>query len=136
MVNVLSARSALQNHLRNGLLFRVRDRKRGIFDSELGGELSGLAVESHCGASSGHTDNFAVAPAHSVIPAGAERFHGRFFGRESRRIALHAIRFRVAVTDFSGREDALEKSDAKALNGLADARNFSDIDTSADNHDL
>ena len=126
--------SALENHLRDRLLFRVRDRQCYVPDPESGCELTRLAVELHRRTSAGHSHDFAIAPAHAVVPSSAERFHRRLFRGESSGIALHPVRFRVAVAHFGLSEDSLEKSQSETLDGLADTRYFRDIDSGSDDH--
>src|ERR1700676_2405849 len=120
--------SVLQNHLRHRLLRRVRDRQSHILDSEFHCEFSGLPVECHSRTASRHADYLAIAPPHSMIPAGAERFHGGFFGGEACGIALEPVRLRIAIAPLSRGEDALQKTLPEALHRLADAGNFGDVD--------
>jgi hypothetical protein len=81
-----------------------------------------------------HADDFAISPAHAMIPARAERLHRRFFGGEPCGITLHSIRLGIAVTALARGKDPLQKSFSEAINRLPDARDLSDIDACADNH--
>src|SRR5579862_120032 len=128
-------RLALQNYLRDGLFLRVRERQRSILYSQLRREFSRLAMESHGGTAPGHARDFAVAPAHAMIPSGAECFHRGFLCCESRSITLKAVRLRVAIANLPGSKNALYETVAKALDGLADAGNLGDIDACAYDHD-
>jgi hypothetical protein len=69
-----------------------------------------------------------------MIPAGPQGLHGGFLGGETRGIALEAIRLRIAIADLSGGEDALQETLPEALDGLADARDFRDVDARAYDH--
>src|SRR5580700_6185477 len=104
-----------QNDLRNRLFRCVRDRQRGILNSQLGGELSGLAVKRHRRTSPWHACNLTVPPANTVIPSRAERLHRSLFGREARRITLVAICFRNAIAHFPLRINAIEEALPEAL---------------------
>src|SRR5450755_3534131 len=70
--------SALENHLRDGLLRRVRDRQSHVFRSQPRRELGGLAVEGNRRPPSRHANDLAIAPAYAMIPAGAQRLHRGF----------------------------------------------------------
>jgi hypothetical protein len=69
-----------------------------------------------------------------MIPAGAESLHGRFLGGEASSVALEAIRLRIAIANLSLSENPLKKTLPEALNGLAYAGNFGDVDAGAYNH--
>src|ERR1700678_2229336 len=105
-----------------------------MLHAEFGGKLGGFAVERNCRASARQARHFAIAPAYAVAPARAQSLHGRFFSREARGVALHAIGLRIAIADFASGEDALYKALAKAFDRLPDARNLCDIDAGADDH--
>jgi hypothetical protein len=69
-----------------------------------------------------------------MIPARAESFHSGFLGSEARGITLDAIGLGVAIANLFGCVNALEETLSEALNGLADARNFRDVDAGAYDH--
>src|SRR5579863_2055153 len=91
-------------------------------------------MESHGRASAGQARDFAVAPADAMIPASAQSLHRGFLGGETRCITLETIGLGIAVENFSRGEDALQKTVPEALNGLADAGNFGDVDACAYDH--
>src|SRR5581483_2155009 len=95
-----------QNHAGDGLFFRMRDRQGNVLRAHFRSELSGFAMELNCWAPTWFANHLHVAPAHTMVPTGTERFHCSFFGGESRSITLHPIRLRLAVLDFPVREDA------------------------------
>src|ERR1700686_3886560 len=127
--------SVLQNHLGHRLLRRVRDRQSHILDSEFHREFSSPPVECHRRTASRHADYLAIAPPHSMIPAGAERLHGGLFGGEACGIALEPVRLRIAIAHLSRGEDALQKTLPEALHRMADAGNFGDVDARAYDHE-
>src|ERR1700730_16313887 len=128
--------SVFQNHLRHRLFCGVGDRQSHILDSEFQCEFSSLPVECHGWAASRHADYLAVPPAHPMVPAGAERFHGGFLGGEACGIALEPVRLRIAIAHLCRCEDALQETLPEALHGLADAGNFGDVDARAYDHEL
>src|SRR5690349_21670869 len=91
-------------------------------------------MKSHRGSAARHTRDFAIAPADTVIPTRAQCLHGSLLGREARGVTLEAVGLGVAVANLPRRVDPLEKSVPKALDGLPDTRNFSDIDARAYDH--
>src|SRR5438309_3837216 len=77
-----------------------------------------------------------VLPAHAIVPTGAKRLHGRFFGCESRGIPLEAIGFCIAVADFAFGKDPADESLAKAIDRLSNWRDSGNIDPRAKNHEF
>src|SRR5450432_846141 len=126
--------SALKDQLRDRLLRGMRDRQRDILHSQLRGEFPSLPVKGHGRPPSRHPRDFTIAPPHAMIPARAQRLHRSFLGGEARGVTLEAVSLGIAVANLSRREDALQKAVPKALNGLPDARNFSDVDARAYDH--
>ena len=53
---------------------------------------------------------------------------------EARGITLHPIRLGIAIANLSRGKDALQKTLPEALDGLADAGNFGDVDARAYDH--
>ena len=105
-----------------------------FFVPSLAANSPALPWNDHGRTASGHAGDFAIAPAHAVIPAGAESLHGGFFGGEARGIALEAIRLGIAIANLSRSVDALQKAVPEALDGLADAGDFGDVDARAYDH--
>src|SRR5205807_3078307 len=81
-----------------------------------------------------HPNHFTIAPAHPVIPSRAQRLHRRFLRRKPRRVSLHAVRLRITVANFALGKDSPYKAISEALDGVANAGNFSDVDASANDH--
>src|SRR5215467_2920427 len=102
----------------NGLLRGVRQRQCDMDSSELRCKFGRLAVENDSWPSSGFAVDFDVAPTDAVVPAGAKRFHRRFFGRKARGIAFIAVRLGVAVAHLLFRKDSSQKAISKAGDGL------------------
>jgi hypothetical protein len=119
----------LENDLCQGLCFGVRDAERDTLDAEVGGNFCGFAGEREGGAAALLADYFQVDPTNSAAPAGAERFHGGFFGGETASVSLELILEALAICDFVECEDTAEERLAMALNGSLDARDFGDIHT-------
>jgi YfiH family protein len=105
-----------------------------ILGAEFGGEFAGYTTEPQHRLAAGLIGNFDVAPADSVTPAGAQRFHCGFFHREAAGIALELIFVALAIGDFRGREEALEEGLAVALDGRLNAIDLCDIQSQADDH--
>src|SRR5208282_4393518 len=132
--NVLAA-SVFEDHVGKSLVGSVGEGERDIPGAEFDRDLSGLAVELQGRALSSGTDDFDVAPADAPAPAGAKSLHARFLGGEAGGVAFKAAGLRLAIADFSFGENAAQEAFAVALNRCADARDFSDIDTSAEDHE-
>ncbi len=101
---------------------------------KLAEELGRLVVIGDRGTASGSSADLYVVPGDAAIPAGADGFHGGFFGGEASGVALCLVGFGFAIANLFGREDALEKTTPEALDGLGDPPDFRDIDTGADDH--
>ena len=128
--------SALENDLSNGLLFRVRDRKSYVLGAQLRGEFTGFAVKLHRRTSAWFSHYLAIAPADAMVPSGAERLHGGLFSSESCSIALHSVCFGVAILHLRLGENSFEEAQSEALNGLANAGHFGNVDSGSDDHDF
>src|SRR5579863_1631110 len=113
-----------QNHLRDCLLLRVRDRKRRMFHSEPRRNLPRLPVKIHRRTPTRQACNLAIPPANPVAPARAQSLHRRLFRREARRVALHPVRLGIAITNFSLGINAPQKSIAKAFNRSPHSRDL------------
>jgi len=120
--------------LRDRLLGGVGKRERNVSSAHPSGKLGRLAVECDSGPASGLAGDFDVTPAHAMVPAGAERFHGCFLGGEAGGVTFHSIGLGIAVAYLAFGEHAAEESVTMAGKGLRDARNFRDVDPSADDH--
>src|SRR6266566_5831069 len=127
-------RSAFENDLRDRLFRGVRNRQGSIFHTEFEGELSRPSMEGHGGPTARQADNLAIAPPYAVIPSGSKSFHGGFLGGEARGVTLHAICLGIAISNLSRGEDTLQKALPEALDGLANARDFGDVDARAYDH--
>src|SRR5205823_12877599 len=99
-----------------------------------GSDRFSLAVKNARRAPTRCATDFHILPAHAVVPAGAKRFHGRFFGGETRGISLSTVRFRLAVVHLSFGEYAVQKALPVTLNRIGNPRNFSNVDASAYDH--
>ena len=69
------------------------------------GATAGPAVEARAGRAAGSADHLHIAPADAAKP-GAERFHYRLFGRETRRQVGRAA---PAIGDFPGGEHTTQE---------------------------
>jgi len=112
----------------------VGDREGDVLDAQLCGELAGDAAETKCRLAAGQVCDFDVAPAHAVAPAGAERFHRRFFYREASSESLELVLVPLAVGDLGRREEALDERPAVALNGRLNPVNLRNVQSHPDNH--
>src|ERR1035441_169518 len=126
---------ALEDDLRDCLFLGVWNRQWGLFHAEFRGEFCSLAVECNGRTATRHADHFAIAPPYAMVPAGAQSLHGCFLGCEASRVTLHAICLGIAIAHLSRSVDALQKTLAETLDGLADAGNFCDVDACAYDHD-
>src|SRR5208283_3362975 len=117
-----------------GLLGRVGKREGDVFRAQLGRDGRGLTMKLKGGTLPLRPHHFDIAPADAVTPSRAERLHSGFLGGKARGIAFKAARFSFAVTDFAVGENAAKKAVAKALNAFADAGNFGDVHSGAQNH--
>lgn len=120
---------ALKNDLGEGLIGGVRDAYYDVLHIEAIGDMGGFAGELDRWAAALFAGDFDVDPADAAAPAGAERFHGGFFGREAACISLVFVLETLAVFLFLGGINAVQEGFAVALDGGLDARNFCDINT-------
>jgi len=128
--------STLEDHLRDGLVRGMRDRKSSVASTEFGGEFFGFAMEAYGGTSAGHAHDLAIAPAHTVIPSGAQRLHCCFLRGEPSCITLGPICLRVAISNLALSKNALQKARSETLNRLSYAIDFGNINSGSDNHAL
>ncbi len=112
----------------------MRDRKRNVFDANTRREFSGNAAEAQRRFPAGQIRHFDVHPAHPARPSCAERFHRRFFRGESPGVALKGVPVPLAIFDFKGRENPLDKAAAIALDGRLDPVNLRDVHAHPDDH--
>src|SRR5579863_3336001 len=124
LVSAWSHPLTFQNHLRDRLLLRVRDRKRRMFHSEPRRNLARLPVKIHRRTPTRQACALAIPPANPVAPTRAQSLHRRFFRREARRVALHPVRLGIAITNFSLGINAPQKSIAKAFNRSPHSRDL------------
>src|SRR3979490_2212654 len=110
----------------------MRQRERRILDSQSRSELRGASVKADGRASPRHAHDLTIAPADAVIPARAQRLHRGLLGGKARGVPLDPICLGITVADFSGSKNALHKAFSEALDRMADARNFGDIDARPD----
>jgi hypothetical protein len=119
----------LENNLGHGLRLGVRDAERDVLHAQACGDFCGFARQGHGGAAALFADYFEIDPAHAAAPAGAERLHGRFFGGEAAGVAFKFIFEPLAIFDFVGRKNAVDKPLATAFDGRLDAWDFGNIHT-------
>src|SRR5579864_2544916 len=127
-------RLAFKDHIRNGKLWGMGNRKRDVPGAKLRCKFCRDAIELDRGTAARLAKYFDVTPAHAAVPACAESLHGRFLGREAGGISFNAVGFRVAVSNFFFGEDATQKALAKTLDGLGNPRHFGDVDPGAHDH--
>jgi purine-nucleoside/S-methyl-5'-thioadenosine phosphorylase / adenosine deaminase len=118
--------------LGEGFVGGVGDAQGDVFDAEGVGDFAGFAVEFYGGPAAFLADDLDVDPADAAAPAGAESFHGGFFGGEASGVALVFIFEAFAVFAFGGRVEAAEKCFAVALDGALYAADFGDVHSEAD----
>src|SRR3984893_7971141 len=127
--------SAFEDDLRDCLRGGVGQRKRDVSCAEPRRKLGRLTMEGDGGPASGLPGHLDVAPAHAMVPAGAERFHGRFLGGKAGSITFDAGGCGLGIASFAFGEHTPKESVAMTRDGLRDARNFRDVDTGADDHE-
>ena len=126
--------SAFQDDVGQSFFPGVGQREGDIPGAELFGACRRLAVKLDGRALAFWAYHLYVAPAHAVVPSGAEGLHPRFFRGEASGIALELTGLRFAVLDFPVGKDSIQEAFAKALDGFADAGNFGDVDAGAEDH--
>ncbi len=109
-----SSVSRFEDDLGDGLLGSVGKRERNVRCAEPCGKLSRLAVKGDRGSASGLARDLNVTPAYAMVPAGAERLHGRFLGGEAGGVAFHPVSLGIAVADFAFSENTVKKAVAMA----------------------
>src|SRR5208283_679817 len=123
-----------ENDVGQSLLGGVGERESDVFGAELGCNGRRFTVKLNGRTLAFWPHHFDIAPADAVTPSRAERLHPGFLGGEARGIAFKAAGFSFAVPHFALGEDAVEKAIAKALDAFADARNFGDVNSGAEDH--
>src|SRR5215831_11122401 len=113
--------NAFENHTGDCLFSCVRKGQGNVLHAYAQGELGGLAVESNRRTASGLPVNLDVAPTNATAPAGAQRFHGCFFGGETGGISLDPVGLRFAIANFFFRINSPKKSIAEPGDGFSDA---------------
>lgn len=103
-------------------------------DAAGGGELRGDAGELERGLAGGLAGDGEVLPCDAAGEAGAERFHPGFLGGETAGEAFVGVGFGEGVADLGFGVDAVEKTVAEALAAGADAGDFREVGTDAENH--
>ena len=78
--------------------------------------------------------NLDIAPPDAIAPSSAQSFHAGFLGGKAGRVALKAGGFRLTVTNFALGEDAMQEAVPIPLNRFANAGNFGDVHSGADDH--
>ncbi len=123
-----------QDDVSERLLGCVGQRERYIFRAEPGCDGGSLPVKLNGGTLALGPHHLNIAPADAVTPSCTERLHASLFGGEACGIALAAVGSSFAISNFASGEDALKKSVAKALDAFADAGNFGDVHSRAQDH--
>ena len=126
---------AFQNDLGDGLLGGMRERERNVNRAQPRGERGCLAVEGDGWPAAGLTRDFNVTPAYAMVPASAQRLHGRLLGREAGGVPFHPVGLGVAVANLAFGEHAMQKAFPMASQSLRDARDFRNVNAGADNHE-
>src|SRR3954451_11507137 len=129
-----ASNSALEDHLGKRLFLGVRNGQSGILDAQLRGKLLRLTMKLDCWTPSGQAHDLAIAPAHTVVPAGSKRLHRRFLRRKACGIALCSIGFGIAVAPLPCRIHAFQETLPKAFYRLLNTWDFCDIDSRANDH--
>ena len=83
----------------------------------------------------GLATHFNVAPAHAMIPAGAQCFHAGFLRGETSGVAFNAVCLGVAILNLAVGENTPDETLSKTGDGLRNARHFRNVDTSSDDHE-
>lgn len=123
-----------KDHVGQSFLRGMSERKRDIPGTQRRRDIRGCAMKLDGRALAFWPHHFDITPSYATAPTRAERFHSGFFGGEAGGITFKAPGPPFAVTDFSVGEDATKKAVAETLDGFADARHFSNVDSGAENH--
>src|SRR5260221_708328 len=78
--------------------------------------------------------HFHVLPSKMFADAGPEGLGNRFFGRKARRQERGRLPVQEAIGDFSRTQDAVQKAFPKLFIRSPDARDFNDVNASAEDH--
>src|ERR1700733_2996509 len=95
--------SVLEDNFSQREIPAVRDGKRNVFHTQPLGEFTGHSVEPQRWFAGRLAHHFDIPTAHAEAPARSQRFHRRFFGRETPRIVLEFAAKAFAVGNFSRR---------------------------------
>src|SRR5579862_7899873 len=125
-------RSAFEYNFCKGEIAAVGDGECDIFHAHFFREFGRLAAELQRGLAACGADDFDIAPADTVGPAGAEGFHRGFLGGEASGVTLKFVAMLLAVFHFGGRKEAFEERRAVARDGRLDAIDFSDVQPEPD----
>src|SRR5579859_3212105 len=106
---------AFQDHIRDRLLRRMRQRKVDALAAEAVGVLKGLAAEAQGGALAGQADDLNVLPGDAVAQAGADGLETGLFGGKAGGQAFGRVGPGQAVAQLSRGEDPVKKTVSKAL---------------------
>src|SRR5262245_51847102 len=96
----LAAIGSVQDDAGHGEAAVVRDRDMGAGGAEYLGALGRSPVENQRGLAAAQVHDFDRAEGHAARPAGAERLHARFLGREARRPVARGLGMARAVRHF------------------------------------
>jgi hypothetical protein len=126
--------SGFQNYVSQRLLRGVGDRERNIFCADLGGNAGSFAVKLNSRTLPFRAHHFDVAPADAVTPSCTESLHASFLRGETSGITFETIGSSLTIIDLAFGEYTVKKAVAKAFDAFADARNFGNVDSCADDH--
>lgn len=109
----------------------VRDAEQNLIDPLPIGDVAGPAVERHHLPASPVGPHFDVAPREPSLPARPQGSQHRHLGGPMRRKMLRCGRPTLAVLNFAGREDAVQKQFAVPFDHLRDAQALDDVAANA-----
>src|ERR1035441_7132314 len=102
--------------------------------AQLGENLSGLSMEHHRRPPPRQAPPLNVLPSPPPAPSRPDGLHARFFGRETRGVALCLVGLRFAIPDLVRRENPLLETSSKARDGLLNPLHFPDVDAGSHDH--
>lgn len=105
----------------------MRDGNHEPIRAQAGGVPSRRAVQVQNRLATRLVLYFDVSPAHAAPPSCAERFHGSFFGCESRCVALEFAFVPLAILNFRGRKYTFEESASVARDCFLQTVNLRDV---------
>ena len=116
----------------HSVTFGVAETDPHFPNAAIGGELLRAALQNNEGFAAWLSMNVDVLPTHRFSDAGPKCFRERFLGGKARREMTGGKFHRLRIPYFADRENAPEKTFAKTIERMLNARAFHQIDADSD----